>query len=107
MFVKLKNSKNLIEPLIAKNLNFTSQLSKNTGNFIKNQFIFDYFLYYKVFFLLNNREINDVFKDTFSKVFLNKKIDNTLFSKIIDKNGLIAYEKTYEISSNDIIQGLP
>jgi len=85
----------------------TSNVERKKGSFTTNIFSIDKSATYKTFFLKNNKPLNFTFKDIFYKRLSKIKVKNNLSSKIIDSKGFLSYVKIFEVSGNDIVQGLP
>lgn len=107
MYNKLNNRKIFSSFTIAKYPFNSNEVKRKIGHIVSNYFSYIDLIIYKTFFLSKNNTSSFIFKDIFYKMFLKKKMDAHFSSKIIDPKGFLSYEKTYEVSGNDIVQGLP
>lgn len=102
--VPFKNSKNstLVKFPMAEYI-----MERKIRNFVINHFCNDFLASYRKFFLKSNRKSNFLFKEIFFNHYLDIKINDIISSKVIYDNEIISFEKTHEVTSNDIVQGLP
>ena len=105
MYNKLNKRKIFSSFTIAKYPFNSNEVKRKIGHIVSNYFSYIDLIIYKTFFLSKNNTSSFIFKDIFYKMFLKKKMDAHFSSKIIDPKGFLSYEKTYEVSGNDIVQG--
>lgn len=107
MYKKIKDKRTFSNFIIVKFSDNLNKVERKINSIVENYFSCENSIVYKTLFLLNNKISNFTFKNIFYKKLSKIKTGAQFSSKIIDSKGFLSYEKTYEISGNDIVQGLP